>query len=264
MDLFLRIIKHLLPTGRAWRLTPDKPLRSFFEGLTGLGEDSREFIDRAYFDLYPATTRDLDAWDVQFALPDVGLDEQGRRDRLDGAWKAFGGQDPRYIQDTLQAAGFDVYVHEWWDPNSPPTSRDPRAYLTQTTGSPRYVVECGEALAECGEALAEAGESNEPQGYPLVNKVVGAERNLTALCGEVAMGCGEALAECGQYDEFTLAQKIYTVPDDPATWPFFLYLGGANFPDLATIDNNRREEFEDLALKICPLHQWLGILVRYQ
>ena len=34
---FLRVFKHLLPNARAWRITVDKKLRQFFEGLSGVG-----------------------------------------------------------------------------------------------------------------------------------------------------------------------------------------------------------------------------------
>lgn len=110
----INIFKHLLPRARAWRITIDKTLRKFFEGLTGLISEPRAFFEGVWTDLDPAYTNELDQWENQFALPDTGLSDDDRRDRLDGAWKAFGGQSPRYIQDTLRGAGFDVYVHEWW------------------------------------------------------------------------------------------------------------------------------------------------------
>ena len=146
----------------------------------------------------------------------------------------MGGQDPRYIQDTLQAAGFDVYIHEWWEPGTEPALDDP------TPATPRdpsiilggiivYLNECGEVLAECGEALAEAGERSTPPGYPLVNK----------------------------------DGTVYVVSADPAEWPYYLYIGGAVFGETAQIDPKRKDEFEDLCLKICPAQQWLGIIVEY-
>lgn len=233
--MFLNIFKHLLPNALAWRLTPDKQLRQFFDGLSGVGDSVKTFYDEIWSDIDPALTRQLDLWEFEFGLPDTGLTEQERRDRLDAAWKAVGGQDPRYIQDTLQGAGFDVYVHEWWVPGTEPaigsplpaTARSPFSVLTD--GTVIYLNECGEALAQCGEALAECGERVGNVGYPLVNK-----------------------------DDLT-----YTMPVNPATFPYYLYIGGAVFGDTVTIDGNRRDEFETLCLKICPCQQWLGILVTY-
>ncbi len=113
--LFLRIFSHLLPRSQAWSLASGKTLRSFFLGLTGVFEDARTFADEAYLDLFPNTTRRLRDWEAQFGLV-PGSDEDNRRQALDSAWKAVGGQDPSYLQEVLQAAGFPVFVHEWWAP----------------------------------------------------------------------------------------------------------------------------------------------------
>lgn len=234
--MFLNIFKHLLPNARAWRLTVDKFLRQFFDGLsTPLGDNAKQFFDEIYSDLDPQQTRELGAWENQFALVDNALTEQERRDRLDATWKAVGGQDPRYIQDTLQGTGFDVYVHEWWVPGTEPaidnpaaaTPRDPNTVLTG--GVVFYTVECGELLAQCGEAGAQCGERTSPVGYPLVNK----------------------------------DGSVYTISATPNDWSYYLYIGGAVFGDAAQVDPKRRDEFEDLCLKICPAQQWLGIIVEY-
>lgn len=262
---FLDTYKHLLPNARAWSLTVNKTLRQFFEGLSGLPLGVRTFFDLVWLDIFPATTRELTAWERQWGLPATVIDEQERRDRLDATWKALGGQDPRYIQDTLQNAGFDVYVHEWWEPGSnPPIVRNPLFYLSRTTTSDSpLLVECGEALAECGEIQMECGNSVNPLGYPLVNKIFNTEPDIRSLCGEPDMECGETLAECGNFTQFKFVQREYVIPIDPVFWPYFLYIGGEIFPNTAVVDPARRDEFEDLCLKICPNQQWLGILVQY-
>ncbi len=168
---FIDIYKNLLPRARAWSISIlNKPLRQFFEGLNLAFV--KTYIDLIWLDIFPDTTRELDKWENQWNLRGGALTEQGRRDRLTAAWRAIGGQDPRYIQDTLQANGFDVYVHEWWEPgNRNPVGqsgcvepRNPFLYLREENVPPIYLIECGEALAECGEALAECGETNDPQG----------------------------------------------------------------------------------------------------
>jgi len=271
MSLFFRIFQHLLPNARAWRITIDKQLRQFFDGLTGIGTDSKVFFDEVWRDIDPQTTREIPAWETQFGLPDTGITEQERRDRLDAAWKSLGGQDPRYIQDTLQGNGFNVFVHEWWVPGTEPapgvkqcvTPRNPQLVLRREFVGATLLVDCGEALAECGEAFAEAGNSPNPIGYPLVNKVFQTEVDLIPLCGEAVAECGEPLMECGNFTTFIDTIRNYIVPDDPAKWPFFLYIGGKVFGDQAIVDQKRRDEFEALCLKICPAQQWLGILVTY-
>lgn len=231
-ELFFRIIRHLLPTGRAWRLTVDKTLRRFFQGLSGVGADARAFVDDVYDDLHPQNTRALADWEDQFGLKPGGLTEQERRDRLDAAWKAVGGQDPRYIEDTLRAAGFDVYVHEWWVPGSSgpnPTKRDPNSVLGVTDV---YVL-CGEPGIEAGEPGVQCGAQTTSNGYLLTNRTL-----------EPA-GPGAP------------------VPADSSKWPYILYIGGETFPDQASVPAGRRQELEFLALQICPAQQWLGMLINY-
>lgn len=109
--------KHLLPRAEAWSLVQAKQLRDFFQGLVGSKDDLVSFMDDVWADLFPATTRELTAWEQAFGIFKLSLSEAERRTRLDGLWKATGGQSPRYIQDTLQNAGFDAYVHEWWETN---------------------------------------------------------------------------------------------------------------------------------------------------
>ena len=258
--MFLRIFQHLLPNAKAWRLTVDKQLRQFFDGLTGLGSDIRTFIDLVWLDIFPSTTRELDAWEAQWGLPNTLTTEQARRDRLDATWKALGGQDPRYIEDTLRGAGFDVYIHEWWA-DMVPTVRNPLTYLNDGSQPLQYIANCGTQKANCGHSDANCGATNQPRGYPLVNKIV------VALIGNITAGaqvanCGAVQANCNA--EITdYRPKQYIVPNDSTKWPYFLYIGGQTFPDIATVPSSRRNEFETLCLKIGPTQQWLGILVEY-
>lgn len=269
--IFFRIFQHLLPNARAWRTTIDKQLRQFFVGLSGIGSDLKTFYDGIFQDIDPELTRELTAWEQQFGLRDTGLTEQQRRDRLDATWKALGGQDPTYIQETLRGAGFDVFVHEWWEPGTEPapgvkvcvTPRNPILVLRREFTGAALEVQCGELLAQCGEAFAEAGNSSEPSGYPLVNKVFLTIPDLLTICGEVTAQCGEAAAACGNYTQLQEILREYIVPNDPSKWPYFLYIGGETYGTLAQIPPSRRDEFESLCLKICPAQQWLGILVEY-
>lgn len=265
------VYQHVLPLAKAWRTTIDKPLTRFFKGLGEAAQDIRDTFDDTFDDVDPQTTRNLSAYEDQFGLPSTGLTEQQRRDRLDAAWKAQGGQDPTYIQGTLQANGFDVYVHEWWGEGTEPpvgvksctTPRNPLVYIRPEFTQVALLVECGEEFAECGEEFAECGNSLDPKGYPLVNKVAQTAPNVQAGCAEPYMECGEAPAECGQFTSFIQTPTNYVVPSDPAKWPYFLYIGGETFGDLAQIPPSRKDEFEALALKICPAHLWLGVLVEY-
>jgi hypothetical protein len=261
---YLDLYKHLLPRGRAWSLIVEKPLRQFFEGLTVVWSDIETYFGLIYFDLFVGTSRALDEWEDQFGFTQELNDEQSREDRLSSAWQASGGQSPRYVQDTLQAAGFDVYVHDWWGPGTnPPVARNPLLYLANGRDEIVYVVECGEPLAECGEPLAQAGESVTPIGFPLVNKI-SVVQVAGVEAGEPLAEAGEPLAQCGEIFGYAFTTRTYEVPTDPALWPYFVYIGGETFGTPATVDTTRREEFERLCLKICPTQLWIGALISYE
>lgn len=227
---FLRTFQHLLPDGAAWRLRVGTMIRKLFDGLTGAPTDAVAFVDDVHDDLYPSSTRALVTWEEQFALPGAGTDAT-RRLALDAAWKATGGQSPRYLQDVVQAAGFtNLFIHEWWASGPPYVARDPRLYTRKPLIG---TVQCGEARAQCGERSAQCNDflANDP-GY-LVNL------DLTP-------------------------RPPPPVPDDSSQWPFFLYWGAQTFGELAFIDAVRRAELEELLLRLCPTQQWLVLLIRWK
>jgi hypothetical protein len=283
MSFFARLYELLLPTSRVFHFGPVQSyLRRLFEGLAGLPADARTFVDLVFLDLLPFKTRALDQWDDQFGVTAGGLDEAQRQSRLSGMWAASGGQSPRYIQDVLHAAGFEVFIHQWW--TEPvvvtPVPRDPRLYLSGSGGA-EIAVQCGEPEALCGEdgsatsfpilAPVSCGQSNDPVGYLLVNKIRTAV-TISGGCGDDNFECStrephedpiENVGFCGQPLVLDVGLREYDVPADPDRWRYMLYFGGEVFPELAPVDELRRDEFEDLLLKICPGEQWLGILVNY-
>lgn len=233
MSLF-RTIKALLPNGAAWRIVVDKMLRRFFEGLAESPEETKDYADEILLDAFPSTTRQLPEWERQFGIPSRGA-EATRRSNVAVEWAATGGQSPRYIQDQLQAAGFDLYVHEWpVDPDANPrVPHDPRDY----TNPPLIgIFQCfdGPGAPECfdgpGAPYCNDFLTNDP-GY-LVNK------DLTP-------------------------RPPPPIPADPATWPFFIYIGAETFPNRAEVDTFRRAELERLLLKIRPAHVWIVMLIDY-
>jgi len=272
--MFFRIFQHLLPRSTAWALTTVKPLRDFFMGLAAsLGDVFKLFFDQVYEDLFPQTTRQLAAYEKQFGLRTAVLTEQERRDRLAAAWRAQGGQSPGYIQDTLQAAGFDVYLHEWWVPGSEPplgvvaaaTARNPFAYLTDGAQELTYLSADGVPTMQDGNPDAQDGRTIEPTGYPLVNNLL-VFSPLFIGDGSPDMQDGNPASQdggdgSGGGGNYNL--KKYIMPADTNTYPFYLYIGGATFPSHVNIPSSRRSEFETLCLKICPTHVWLGMLIDY-
>jgi hypothetical protein len=224
------LLQHLLPRALAWRTTVDTTLRRFVVGLAGMPADVRTFIDLAYLDLFPAGTRELGTWESEFALSGEGSDAT-RRLGLTAAWRAQGGQDPDYLQTVLHAAGFtDVFVHEWWASGPPFLAIDPRDYTTQPL----------------------VGEYQCEPSTPWGCFDAGAGDPLAAHCDDSLTN------EPGYIVNLDLTRRAPPpVPDDPSYWPYFLYIAGEAFPELAQVDSTRIAELKELLLRLVPAQQWI-------
>lgn len=273
---FLRVFSHLLPRTPTWALTFNKQLKQFFAGLASsleISQSPKTFFDSIFLDVFPATTRQLPKWRYQFGI-EPGADDAADVLQLTAAWQAQGGQSPKYLQDTLQRAGFPLYVHEWW--------QDGVAPFTQVCA--------GDTLAQAGEPKALASSRSyklfvrDPRLYttqPVTGKV-----QCSALLDQPQCS---SLPDQPQSNAFLINNPGYLVnldlspsapppiEDDtldvgddqaafdwyPNTWPYFFYLGGATFPNRVAIPASRRAELERLVLKLRPTHLWVVMLVDY-
>jgi len=292
---FLNLFKHLLPRAKAWKIVTDKPLRKFWDSLTIIGEDYKNYADTVIFDdRFPYKTTKLDEWLEEFGLfLSESLTEAEKRDILAAVFAETGGQSPSYLTNRFQDAGFEVYTYGWWLPGwnvlcgtdiafcgepeaqcgqtnpdihfGEPNVKNPLDYIRRTFLPKTFLgPQCGEELAQCGEPSAFCGNrEDEKTGYPLVNLIELSYPKYTTECGEPSSQCGEPSAECGAFVDIIIEKKDYSVPDDENSWRKFMYIGGKPFGTLATIPSSRRDEFERLALKICPSHLWIGVLVKY-
>lgn len=228
--LFLRQLQHLLPRGRAWQITlVTKTLRKYMQGIAAWNESARDFMELAFDDFWSESTRELSEWENQLGLTPAST-ELARRQQISGARKATGGQSPRYLQDVVQAAGFPLYIHDWWYYVGPDRfTRNPRDY----TDDPLIgTTQCGESLAQCGER--------------------------DAVCN------GFLANFTGYIVNIDLTQSAPPpVPFDPLRWPYFVYWSGATFGDVVDIPAERRAELERLLRRICPSHQWIVTRVNY-
>lgn len=274
-SVFFRLFRHLFPDAEAWRMRDPmhpwnvgegftvgepglfiggrlsgKVLERFVWALTFVPAEARDFLDGVLLSLFPRFTpvNRLKDWEQQFGLP-VGSDDdeedsdeaETRRQQIAAEWRATGGQDPHYIQDVLQTAGFDVFVHEWWESGPDPwVARDPRDH----TETPRIgTVQCTD------EEHRFSGD--QPQCAPF------------GMQGQPQ--CNNFLAnEPGYIVNLDLTRRPPPfVPDDPARWRFFIYIGAETFPEKADVPAARRAELERLVLKLRPKQQWVVMLVNY-
>lgn len=251
--LFFRVFQHLLPRSQAWNLTIDRTLRRLFVGLTGVFDTARDYVDEVWSDLMPATTgagapsgntTALVEFENQFGLNPENKSELERRQALEAAWAAQGGQDPLYIQGILRTAGFDVYVHEWWSsgPTPPLDGTDP-AYVAR---DPRDYTE-----------------------IPLVGTVQCSEYPSQPQCSEFADNqpqCNEFLANDPKYIvNLDLTPRAPPpVPNDPDRWRFFWYVAGPTIDVPGYVAVARKSEFQRLIQKHKPTQQWVVLNVIYE
>ncbi len=295
MSQFIRVFQHLLPRSPVWALTFNKTLKKFFAGLAAPFDDTdpskspKAFADAVFSDIFPGTTRQLPKWLFQFGL-EHGADDAADILQLQAAWQAQGGQDPKYLQDTLQSAGFPLYVHEWWQEGVP--------------AAPQPIF--GDPFVQCGEPTALLSSRRftrfvrDPRLYTN-QPLVGTEQLSSFADAALLTPTDPTFADQPQLDSFLVNNVGYLVNDDlsrnappaipddtknfspyghrggrepkpggvedrdwyPDAWPYFFYLGGANFPDRVAVPASRRAELERLALKLRPTHLWVVMLVDY-
>lgn len=233
-ETLFRLLQHLLPRALAWTTTAPKRLRDYLLGLAETPDEIRQFVDDAWLDMWPETTRDLPLWEKQFALTPGGSVED-RRGKLAAAWGIQGRQSPDYLQRTIHAAGFDtVYVHEWWESGPPYVARDPRDYVTQPL---------------IGTYQCEAASS-----WQCFDPGPG---------DRLAPHCDDTLAnDPGYIVNLDLTRRAPPpIPEDPARWRFFIYLSAGAFGELAPVPASRVAELKELVLSVKPAQQWIVLRI---
>jgi hypothetical protein len=256
------IIRHLLPRARAWSLTIEKTLRKFVEGIAnGLStqddfDGPKDFVDLVYLDLFPDTTRCLSDWEDQFGVTYTeNLTEDERRERLAGIWSETGGQSPSYIQNALQARGFDVYVHDWW----------------QIVDSSNFAVAGDGSVAGDGTVAGSAVGNTEPRDPSVVltdNTKLLTNRLQIILPDQVMVGrtgnrVGVSGIEVGAVNGSLSVEQYVDIPTDSDYWYYIIYIGGETYGESAQIPAERQKEFEEAVLKLRPTHLWVGLIVEY-
>ena len=216
-----------MPRSEAFKLTINKWLTKYIRGLaSGVPESFKQFAFQPWIELFPDSTSNVQQWADQFGLF-PSLSESTQRKNIDAAWKSTGGQGLDYFQSLIDAAGFDVTVHPSLDPLTN-TYRNPLDYLAPQADV--GVIQCGSASAFC------AGE--------------------IAYCSGLQGGIQDHIVNQD------LSGRVQPpISSDPATFPFWIYVGGESFGSRATIPESRQVEFQSLILSIFPGTYWIGYLI---
>lgn len=121
-EIILKLTKQLLPTGRAFKAPknslPYKLLKALSKSEARAYDFAISTLDRVLPDNNNFSANDATLWEKRLNLPVApsGLNLTERKLKIDRKY-AFPGtaiyrQNYRYIQDQLQKAGFNVWVHE--------------------------------------------------------------------------------------------------------------------------------------------------------
>jgi hypothetical protein len=113
MLLSRAVIDALLPGGSLWVPESNGGLDCLLDGIAGNAESVREFLHTLAHIRNPLLTPLLDDLEREFGIvPTDLLTEAVRRQRLAAVKSATSGDgSAAWMEDRLQAAGFDIYVH---------------------------------------------------------------------------------------------------------------------------------------------------------
>lgn len=218
---WVKVFDRLLPRSRAWDLIPDKTLRKFFHGLSILPLNARNHIASVFLEMLPLETSYLHDWSEQFGSPnDLSSSE------LELEWRAFGGQDPAYIQDAIWSICDNCYVHEWWVPGSDPVeARNPF--------SPDNLIDTS---------------------YVLVNDLYEIVKNYLYQFGDGTQFVDDNSVQFGDYDGYIRRLKRYPCPNVEEEYSVYWYVCGETWPEYAYIPESKLRPLMRMIFKLKPVH----------
>ena len=121
IDEILKLTKQLYPTGRAFNYKKDSNLYNLHDGLGQSEEDAFNDANSVMFSILPDnsnfTSDDAERWEQMLGIiTNSGISLSDRKQaiirKLNHPGEIPARQSWDYLQEQLQTAGFDVYVHE--------------------------------------------------------------------------------------------------------------------------------------------------------
>lgn len=152
-DRFFRAIRALLPTGRAWDITPPTGLRKVFEAIVPLPDDIRRELEGVYSDYFPDTTRALEKWEEVFHVRfSASLFSDGeRRIVLKVLWLLrYGNTTGEFMRSVLDVFIPGVQVTD----NVPVANAIGLVYAYKSVNGNKYMC-CGNRRAICNYHVGE-------------------------------------------------------------------------------------------------------------
>lgn len=243
---FLPTIKKLLPNGRAFRVFFGTMHEKILDASQLEAGRVKLFLDDIRDGGIPDSNLPdaaLDDWELFLGLSkNSSLTNDERRERITGKYAGQGGQGPDYIQDSLQAGGYPVYVVE----NIPSIDESVKAYTARLGG-----MDLGETTLG---AFTDRTDPRNVEGILIAGPAQWeAEKIYEATLGNMTLG----ETSLGDYIG-TITQEIaYTIPNTPSRFIFFWFLtGSAGLGDFVEISEDKKRDFIKQVIQLKPAHTW--------
>lgn len=243
---WLSLFSSLLPRNSKWALTEDKDLTKFFKAIGTVLDTSTSYLTSLYDQSQAGMTLStLKRKEIMYNIPGTDLlSEAQRRSNLAATEADIMPLGAASIQNYLQALGFNVWVHEWWNYAAPPEPLDLEEYFPPIGAG----------------TLIRSGRMNITPHY-------------TSMCGENFMITGENTAVCNGFDRLDAVTEVAGImtcrvehPQVPGKyyWPYVTIIGGETFPNFASVPEERKQEFIEIVRRRLPANQWAGMLVTFE
>lgn len=259
-DEIIQLTKQLYPTGRAWWLNLKNTYYKLHEGLAY--SESRAIEDNSNIlnSILPDNDKfsELDAFNHETALGlfikpnlDLELRKQAILRKMQHPGDIKARQHYLYLQGQLQAAGFEVYVHE-------------NRFPTGTPGEYEVVDPDTLQLASAQVGSTQVSDNSQVGGgsssisYTIIGNYIDASKeniNLNSIVGNSMIGRAQVsnITQVGSGANYTRDELLRAT----------LFIGDENFPGSADIPIERRDEFRELILKIKPTQTAIFLLINY-
>jgi len=100
---FFETIKALFPFSRAFNLTYEGNKRNFMLAVSVLPQDARKEVEKAYYDIFPESTRAIKKWSDIFAILFGGREIKKQRNIIQACWRLhLKGQSESFMEYILQ------------------------------------------------------------------------------------------------------------------------------------------------------------------
>lgn len=250
-DKIRKLTGQLFPTGRAFNILPNSIKDKYFNAVAEVEAEAYNealgILNSILPDNDDFTVDDAARWEEALGMIDgTGVSLVDRKAaiirKMNYPGTIVARQSAGFLEQSLQLANFDVYVHE----NLPASSIE--SVLNAALG----IVEMG---------VSEMGDNSE------MGSSVDYYSDLfrCAEMGVMEMGDGLEMNECSYTNIIAnyINEELDKVFDLPVDTRSLFFVGGQDLGTFANVDINRKEEFRQLILRIKPVRSIAVLFINY-